>query len=117
MTNKTVENIRRRVRIIKEKPFTEAEEYVEKVILEELRAEDIEEGSGEWNVFIQKAEEIREEHWKEIRDMYGTSKVLLRKWIVKELGIRDHKAFKRMHWIGLTGNVMKDMEIMGMKVL
>lgn len=117
MTNRPEKNIRSRVRIVKYEPITEAEEYTKRVILDELKAENIKEGSGEWNIFMQKAEEIRKAHWLEIRDIYHTSKVFLREWIIKELGIKNHKAFKTMLRIGLTGNVMKDMEIMGMKVL
>lgn len=117
MTNRPEKNIRSGVRIVKYEPITEAEEYTKRVILDELKAENIKEGSEEWNIFMQKAEEIRKAHWLEIRDIYHTSKVFLREWIIKELGIRNHKAFKTMLRIGLTGNVMKDMEIMGMKVL
>ena len=96
------------------KPITEAEVYATKVIKEAAK---IREGSGEWNVFTERAAEIMAAHRQEVRDMYHTSKALLREWIVKESGIRDHKAFRRMHRMGLTGNVLKDMEIMGMKVL
>lgn len=98
-------------------PITEAEVYAAKAIREELEAAKIREGSGEWNVFTERAAEIMAAHRQEVRDMYHTSKALLREWIVKESGIRDHKAFRRMHRMGLTGNVLKDMEIMGMKVL
>lgn len=100
-----------------EKPITEAEVYATKVIKEELEAAKIREGSGEWNVFTERAAEIMAAHREEVRDMYRTSKALLREWTAKESGIRDHKAFRRMLWMGLTGNVLKDMEILGMKVL
>lgn len=94
------------------KPITEAEVYATKVIKEELEAAKIREGSGEWNVFTERAAEIMAAHRQEVRDMYQTSKALLREWITKESGLRDFRALAKFNEIGLTGNVLKDLEIL-----
>ena len=98
-------------------PITAAEVYAAKAIQKELEASRIRSGSRVWRMVTLRAARVMSAHRQEVRDMYHTSKALLREWIVKESGIRDHKAFRRMHRMGLTGNVLKDMEIMGMKVL
>lgn len=100
-----------------EKPITEAEVYATKVIKEELEASRIRRGSRVWRMVTLRAARVMSAHRQEVRDMYQTSKALLREWITKESGLRDFRALEKFNEIGLTGNVLKDMEILGMKVL
>lgn len=95
-----------------EKPITEAEIYAAKAIREELEAARIREGSRVWRMVTLRAAKVMSAHRQEVRDMYKTSKALMRGWIIKESGLRDYKALARFNEIGLTGNVLKDLEIL-----
>lgn len=93
-------------------PITEAEVYAAKAIREELEASRIRRGSRVWRMVTLRAARVMSAHRQEVRDMYRTSKALLREWITKESGLRDFRALSKLNEIGLTGNVLKDLEIL-----
>ena len=94
-----------------------AEVYAARVIREEMEKTRLREGSRAWRMIVLMAGKFIMAHRQEIRDIYQKSKELLREWIIKESGLCDWKALAKFNEIGLTGNVLKDMEIMGMKIL
>lgn len=93
-------------------PITAAEVYAAKAIREELEASRIRRGSRVWRMVTLQAARVMSAHRQEVRDMYQTSKALLREWITKESGLRDFRALAKFNEIGLTGNVLKDLEIL-----
>lgn len=94
-----------------------AEVYAARVLREEMEKTRIREGSRVWRMIALMAAKVIMENRQEIRDIYQKSKKRLREWIIKESGLCDWKALAKLNEIGLTGNVLKDMEIMGMKIL
>ena len=94
-----------------------AEVYAARAIREEMEKTRIREGSRVWRMIVLMAAKVIMENRQEIRDIYQKSKERLREWIIKESGLCDWKALAKFNEIGLTGNVLKDMEIMGMKIL
>ena len=105
------ERIRQRM-TDKENPITAAEIYAAKAIQKELEASRIRRGSRVWRMVTLKAARVMSAHRQEVRDMYQTSKALLREWITKESGLKDFRALAKFNEIGLTGNVLKDLEIL-----
>lgn len=93
-------------------PITAAEVYAAKAIQKELEASRIRSGSRVWRMVTLRAARVMAAHRQEVRDMYQTSKALLREWITKESGLRDFRALAKFNEIGLTGNVLKDLEVL-----
>lgn len=93
-------------------PITAAEVYAAKAIQKELEAMRIRRGSRVWRMVALKAARVMSAHRQEVRDMYQTSKALLRTWIMRESGLGDFRALAKFNEIGLTGNVLKDLEIL-----
>ena len=95
---------------------TAAEVFCVKCIEEELKKAHVRMSSAYGQTVVQKTTELLTCHKQEVRDMYRTSKAMLREWIAKESGVRDMAAFRKMIRMGLTGDIMKDMELPGVQV-
>lgn len=54
-------------------------------------------------------------HKEEIRHMFMNSKAQLKQWVLQFSGAANLKAFQHMQQLGLTGDILKDMEIMEQK--
>lgn len=91
---------------------TAAEKYAVKVVQEHVDKERVPE-MVKREVFRRTAD-ILLKHRQEVRDMYRTSKALLRQWILERSGADSAGGFQRMRRMGLNGDIRHDMEILEM---
>lgn len=99
-------------RLCLEQAVTKAEIYAVKVIEEELNRKGIAPESIERKIIITRTADVLAAHREEVRDMYKKSGLLLQDWIIKMSGIEDLTAFRKMKWLGFTGDIMQDMKKM-----
>lgn len=92
---------------------TDAEVYCVKCVTQTLKAERVPEGGAYWREVTEKTEKLLLYHREEIRDMYRKARTELRKWILEKSGAENAVAFQKMQQMGMTGNIMHDMEVLG----
>lgn len=92
---------------------TAAEVYCVKCVTQTLKEERVQEGGAYWMEVAAKTEKLLLYHREEIRDMYRKARTELRKWILEKSGAENAVAFQKMQQMGMTGNIMHDMEVLG----